>query len=67
MKFLAMAVLELVLATTGGIIGGLVGLSIGWVLAIYVEGMLMSSTVYRVAYRANDSTGIVKTTLAEEL
>ncbi len=37
--------LELLLAAAGGIIDGLVGLSIGWVVAVFVEGLIMFPTV----------------------
>jgi len=39
--------LELILAAAGGKIGGVVGLSIGWVIAVFIEGLLMSPTVFR--------------------
>jgi O-antigen/teichoic acid export membrane protein len=38
--------LELGLAITGSHIGGLIGLSAGWVIAIYIESALMFRTVY---------------------
>ncbi|MBX3055219.1 MAG: hypothetical protein KF770_01985 [Anaerolineae bacterium] len=50
--FLAAAVLELSLAITGAAVGGLTGLSAGWVLAIYLEGVWMAPAVYRVAVQA---------------
>ncbi len=37
--------LELLLAAAGGKIGGLVGLSIGWVVAVFIEGLIMFPTV----------------------
>jgi O-antigen/teichoic acid export membrane protein len=43
------AVMELALATLGAVFGGLVGLTIGWVLALCIEGALAMRTVYRAA------------------
>ena len=40
-------VLELGMATLGSHFYGLVGLSAGWVIAIYIEAILMSRTVYK--------------------
>jgi O-antigen/teichoic acid export membrane protein len=40
--------LELLLATAGGKMGGLVGLSIGWVSAVMIEGLIMSPIVFKV-------------------
>jgi len=37
--------LELLLAVAGGKIGGLAGLSAGWVLAVFIEGLVMLPTV----------------------
>ncbi|MBV9359670.1 MAG: hypothetical protein JO023_29520, partial [Chloroflexi bacterium] len=39
--------LELVLAALGATLGGLTGLSLGWVLAVCVEAVVMAPTVYR--------------------
>ena len=47
--FMGAAVLELALAILGGWWGGLVGLSVGWVVAIYLQGLWMTPMVYRVA------------------
>lgn len=47
--FMGAAVLELTLAIVGGWWGGLAGLSAGWVVAIYLQGLWMIPTVYRVA------------------
>jgi O-antigen/teichoic acid export membrane protein len=47
--FLAAAVLELSLAVAGALLGGLVGLSVGWVLAVYIEAVVMIVTVWRAA------------------
>ncbi|HEX6608444.1 MAG TPA: hypothetical protein VF276_16200, partial [Chloroflexia bacterium] len=43
--------LELVLAATGAALGGLAGLSIGWLLAVTIEAMVMASAVYRAGWR----------------
>ena len=43
------SVLELGLAAIGAHFGGLFGLSLGWVIAVYVEGSLTVFPVYRVA------------------
>jgi O-antigen/teichoic acid export membrane protein len=40
------AILEIVLAALGAIIGGMVGLTIGWVVAVCVEAMITIRTVY---------------------
>jgi len=40
--------LELLLATSGGWLAGIVGLSIGWVIAVFLEGLIMFPTVFRV-------------------
>ncbi len=40
---------ELVLAAFGASVGGLVGVSVGYAVALYVEGVLMSPTVLRAA------------------
>ncbi|MFO7540933.1 MAG: hypothetical protein R6X32_23065, partial [Chloroflexota bacterium] len=47
--FLAASVLELSLAVAGALLGGLVGLSVGWVLAVYIEAVVMIVTVWRAA------------------
>jgi O-antigen/teichoic acid export membrane protein len=65
-KFFFLAIMELTFAIMGGKYGGLVGLSIGWVLAMYIEGALMFSTVYRTAFREAQSTTPVNNSLAEE-
>jgi hypothetical protein len=41
--------LELILAALGARVGGLSGLSLGWLAAICVEAVFMASTVYSVA------------------
>lgn len=43
------SVLELSLAALGAYLGGLAGLSLGWVVAVYVQSLMMTSLVYRVA------------------
>lgn len=40
--------LELSLAATGAIVGGLSGLSVGWIVAISIEALLMARTLYNV-------------------
>ncbi len=42
-------VLELGLAAAGAYLGGLFGLSLGWVLAVFIEGLLTISPIYRMA------------------
>jgi O-antigen/teichoic acid export membrane protein len=49
--FLAAAVMEISFSIAGAMMGGLVGLSVGWVLAVYVEGIGMTPAVYRAATR----------------
>jgi O-antigen/teichoic acid export membrane protein len=63
---LAMTVLELLMAITGARLGGLVGLSLGWVLAIYLEGFLMISHVYRTAFPSDDLSVYAKNAWHEE-
>jgi O-antigen/teichoic acid export membrane protein len=41
--------LELTLAAGGAALGGLIGLEIGWLIALCVEAIFMAPTVYRVA------------------
>jgi O-antigen/teichoic acid export membrane protein len=43
------SVLELALAAMGAHLGGLIGLSLGWVIAVYVEGLMTITPVYRIA------------------
>lgn len=43
------AVFELTLATIGVKIGGLTGLSLGWLIASFIEAVLMARTVFHVA------------------
>jgi O-antigen/teichoic acid export membrane protein len=43
------AVFELTLATIGAKVGGLTGLSLGWLIATCIEAVLMAGTVFRVA------------------
>jgi O-antigen/teichoic acid export membrane protein len=43
------AVFELLLSASGARAGGLTGLSLGWLVAICLEALLMSVTVFRVA------------------
>ncbi len=48
-------VLELVAAALGASLGGLLGLSLGWVLAITIEAIFMFHTVYT-TLRSSNST-----------
>jgi len=41
--------LELGLAATGAYLGGLTGLSLGWVIAVCVEGLITIAPIYRIA------------------
>ena len=43
------ALFELVLAAIGARMGGLTGLSLGWLVAICIEAVLMARQVFRVA------------------
>lgn len=43
------ALLELGLAAIGALLGGLAGLSLGWVIAIFIEGLMTVAPVYRTA------------------
>jgi O-antigen/teichoic acid export membrane protein len=43
-------VLELVIAAVGAHIAGLVGLSLGWVIALCIQGAIAFPTVYRAAF-----------------
>ncbi|MFT3894565.1 MAG: hypothetical protein QM730_23295 [Anaerolineales bacterium] len=63
--FFWMALLELLLAIIGGKFAGLPGLSIGWVLAMYIEGIWMFSMVYRTASGVEE-TVMKRTTLPAE-
>ena len=38
--------LELILAAVGGKMGGLVGLSIGWLVAVIIEGLIMAPSIF---------------------
>ncbi|HEY6543123.1 MAG TPA: oligosaccharide flippase family protein [Ktedonobacteraceae bacterium] len=42
------AVLELGTAALGGRLGGLIGVSLGWLVAVCIEAMLMSGLVYKI-------------------
>lgn len=45
------SLLELILAAMGAGLGGLTGLSLGWVAAMCIEALFMAPTVYQVAFR----------------
>jgi len=49
---MAGGVLELTLAATGARLGGLAGLSLGWVAAMCIEALFMVRTIYQVAMPA---------------
>lgn len=44
-------VLEVGLAALGAHLGGLFGLSLGWVIAVYIEGLMTIAPIYRIAMR----------------
>jgi O-antigen/teichoic acid export membrane protein len=48
--------LELALAVIGAYIGGLLGLSLGWLIAVYVEAICMLPTVYKAVWTVKPST-----------
>jgi O-antigen/teichoic acid export membrane protein len=50
--------LEVGLAVAGAVIGGLPGLSLGWVVGLCVQAALMAPTVYRAATRDRRSSGV---------
>jgi len=58
--FSVAAVLELLLAIVGARFGGLTGLSVGWVIAVILEGMWMMPLVYRVAAQAKDVSSAIR-------
>lgn len=62
----AMTVLELLLAIAGAKLGGLVGLSLGWVLATYIEGFLMITRVYQTAFPPNNVSDHAQSAWHEE-
>jgi len=47
--------LELGAAALGAHLGGLTGLSVGWVAAIYIESMFMFRTVYKAVFSSQES------------
>jgi len=63
---LVMAAIELTFSIAGGVLGGLIGLSIGWVLAMYIEAAWMISTVYRTASEIKDVPPLSNNTVPEE-
>jgi O-antigen/teichoic acid export membrane protein len=58
--FSVVAVLELLLAIVGARFGGLTGLSVGWVIAVILEGIWMMPLVYRVAAQAKDVSSAIR-------
>ncbi|HEY0754633.1 MAG TPA: zinc ribbon domain-containing protein [Ktedonobacteraceae bacterium] len=53
-------ILELGLAVVGARMDGLLGLSLGWLIALVLEAFYMSRTVYKAAYPVNVNTMIAK-------
>jgi O-antigen/teichoic acid export membrane protein len=51
------SLLELGIASLGARIGGLSGLSLGWILALSMELVFMAPTVYKVVWPKNTSAG----------
>jgi len=43
------SILELGLAAAGAYVGGLPGLSVGWVIAVWIEGLITITPIYRIA------------------
>ncbi len=66
LTFLVAAIIELTFSTVGGILGGLIGLSTGWVLAIYIEAVWMAPAVYRTVFEKT-APFLAKNTIPEEL
>ncbi|GHO46906.1 hypothetical protein KSX_50690 [Ktedonospora formicarum] len=54
------SVLELVLATLGARLGGLSGLSLGWVIALCVEALFMSPLIFRTIRGIDNTTNTIK-------
>ncbi len=52
-------VFEMGMAATGAILGGLVGLSLGWLAAVFIEAALMARTVYKAANRVQPPTPVL--------
>ncbi len=42
--------LELAVAAVGAHVGGLLGLTVGWVVAVYIQGFLMAPAVFKAAH-----------------
>lgn len=57
--------LELGVAVAGARLGGLLGLSLGWVIAIYVEAICMFPTVYKAVWAAKPSSMLVEEDLMD--
>jgi O-antigen/teichoic acid export membrane protein len=66
LTLLGMAVMELTFAVVGSVLGGLIGLSTGWVLAIYIEAAWMLSTVYHTASEIKGVMPLTVNRIAEE-
>ncbi len=66
LTMIPVVLLELGAAALGAHLAGLVGLSIGWVAAMYVESMLMFRTVYKAVWSAEVSrTEVEKSEVAQ--
>lgn len=63
---LVMAVIELTFSIGGCVLGGLIGLSIGWVLAVYIEAAWMVSAVYRTASEIKVGSPLTTNTVPKE-
>ncbi len=59
-------VLELTLAALGAEVHGLVGLSLGWLLALCLEAVAMSSTVYRVVVPNGIATSVIRWRVSQQ-
>ena len=60
--------LELTLAAVGAGVGGLTGLSVGWLAAVCIEAVFMARTVYRTATsaRASDWNSAIEATMSPQ-
>jgi hypothetical protein len=50
------SIIELTVATVGGHLGNLTGLSLGWVIAVYIESIFMLPTIYKAITSAQKAT-----------
>lgn len=65
-QFWIMVAFELSLATIGAAVGGLFGLSVGWALAVFIEGGTMAPLVFRTAFQSEDESLMEKRVFAEK-